>query len=66
MGSGEARERRDGTEFLNGLDVQEAVESVNTEINTALKGYDTRDQKTIDTIHLLKFLHYILKQLFFG
>ncbi len=50
MGSGEAIERRDGSEFLNGLDVKEAIESVNTEINPALKGYDTRDQETIDTI----------------
>ena len=50
MGSGEATERRDGSDFLNGLDVQEAIESVNTEINAALKGSDTRDQETIDTI----------------
>ena len=50
MGSGEAVELRDGGEFLDGQDVRAAIKKVNTEINNALKGKDTRDQESIDAV----------------
>lgn len=50
VGSGEALELRDGGTFLSGLDVRQAILTVNTEIDAALKGQDTREQIKIDTI----------------
>lgn len=47
-GSREARERRDGGERLRGLDVIQAVTGVNQILNSALKGFDARDQARLD------------------
>jgi len=48
MGSGEAKDLRDGGPSLGGLDVQQAVSHVNGEINSALSGIDVTDQTAID------------------
>ena len=48
-GSREAIEYRDGDKTrFGGKGVQDAVRSINTEINDALQGYDVRSQKEID------------------
>ena len=47
-GEKEAIELRDGGSRLGGLDVQNAVDAVNTKIAPVLKGMDIRDQKQID------------------
>ncbi len=47
-GSREARERRDGGERLQGLDVIQAVSGVNQILNSALIGLDARDQARLD------------------
>ena len=48
-GSREAIEHRDGDKTrFGGKGVQDAVRSINTEINDALQGYDVRSQKEID------------------
>ncbi|MBG6025963.1 phosphopyruvate hydratase [Proteus mirabilis] len=48
-GSREAIERRDGDKKrFGGKGVLDAILSINTEINDALKGYDVRHQKDID------------------
>lgn len=48
MGSGEARDRRDGGTAFGGYDVKGAVEAVNGEIARALDGSDAADQAAID------------------
>ena len=48
MGSGEARDLRDGGISLGGHDVRQAVLNVNSEINLALSGFDVTDQAAID------------------
>ena len=47
-GSLEAVDRRDGGEWLGGLDVRGAVASVSGEIARALEGLDAADQETVD------------------
>jgi enolase len=47
-GSGEAVDRRDGGAAFGGLDVRQAVASVNTEIASALRDQDASDQAAID------------------
>jgi enolase len=48
MGSGEAKDLRDGGQSLGGQDVHRAVSHVNGEINRALLGLDVTDQAAID------------------
>jgi enolase len=48
MGSGEARDRRDGGPAFGGYDVKGAVDAVNGEIGRALVGLDAADQAAID------------------
>jgi enolase len=48
IGSGEAKELRDGGTCLGGQDVQNAVSKVNGEINHALRGLNAADQIAID------------------
>ena len=47
-GSNEALERRDGGERFHGKGVEEAVETVDSEIEPALTGRDVTDQRIID------------------
>lgn len=47
-GSGEAVDKRDGGEAFGGLDVRQAVASVNGEISQCLVGRDARDQSGAD------------------
>jgi enolase len=47
-GTGEAVDRRDGGAGFGGLDVRDAVASVNTDIAHALRGHDAADQAAID------------------
>ena len=47
-GEREATELRDGGTRYGGKGVQQAVNNVNTEINTALAGYDVMDQRGLD------------------
>ena len=47
-GSLEAVDRRDGGEWLGGIDVRGAVGSVSGEIARALEGLDASDQETVD------------------
>ncbi|MDA0786562.1 MAG: phosphopyruvate hydratase [Proteobacteria bacterium] len=49
-GSGEAQDKRDGGDAFGGLDVQDAVASVNGEISGALRGCDPRDQAAADRL----------------
>lgn len=49
-GSGEALELRDGGSFLDGLDVQRAIENVNDRIGPALVGVDVTDQAAVDAV----------------
>jgi enolase len=48
MGSGEAKDLRDGGRSLLGLDVRNAVANVNREISGGLSGLDAADQGAID------------------
>jgi enolase len=49
MGSGEAVDRRDGGKRLGGMDVQDALASLENEIAPLLIGRDATDQASIDT-----------------
>jgi enolase len=48
VGTGEALDRRDGGERFGGLDVCDAIASVNGEIANALDGFDAFDQPLLD------------------
>ena len=49
-GSGEAIDLRDGGEILGGYDVTRALENINTEIASVLKGLDVTGQASLDQI----------------
>ncbi|BBK29749.1 enolase [Stella humosa] len=48
MGSGEAVDRRDGGSAFGGLDVQDALRAIRTEIAPAVAGMDAADQAGVD------------------
>lgn len=50
VGTGEARERRDGGDPFGGYGVSGAVEATNGEIAKALKGKDAADQEALDKL----------------
>ncbi len=47
-GSGEALDRRDGGDAFGGYDVKKAVQAIDTDIASAIKGLDATDQALID------------------